>query len=88
MSIVDNAWFFVVVLSLGPSGHHVEICRDFNVMGFCCDWDYHGFQTRLSLQTPLARYCQGCGASLKPAPYTFRDRCVTSRSVFVAPGRV
>jgi len=55
------------------AAHNRETCRG-------------GFQTRLSLQTPLARYCQGCGASLKPAPYTFRDRCVTSRSVFVAPG--
>jgi hypothetical protein len=46
MSIVDNAWFFVVVSSLDPSGHHVEICCNFNVMGFSYDRDYPGFQTR------------------------------------------
>jgi hypothetical protein len=40
------AWFFVAVLSLDASGHHVEICCDLNVMGFCCDRHSPGFETR------------------------------------------
>jgi hypothetical protein len=54
MSIVDNAWFFVVVLSLDPSGHHVKIFNNLNVMGFCCDAGVPDFKPALSRQTPLA----------------------------------